>query len=55
MFSFIYFLISNFDNQDTGEILFASDIKIGLEVADKMITFEQDEMKSIRKFGPPGN
>ena len=40
--------------KETGEILFASDIKLGLEVADKMVTFEQDEMKSIKKFGPPG-
>jgi ATP-dependent DNA helicase 2 subunit 1 len=39
---------------DTGEILFSSDIKLGMEVANKIVAFEQDEIKSIKKFGLPG-
>ena len=41
--------------QETGEILFASDTKLATDVFEKRLTFEQDEIKSIKKFGTPGN
>lgn len=39
---------------ETGEILFASDTKLAVDVCDKRLTFEQDEIKSIKRFGQPG-
>ena len=41
-------------NPETGEILFKSDTKLAVDVFDKRIAFEQDEVKSIKSFGPPG-
>jgi hypothetical protein len=35
--------------------LFASDTKLAADVCDKRVTFEQDEVKSIKRFGNPGN
>jgi len=39
---------------ETGEILFNSDTKLALDIFDKRITFEQDEIKSIKRFGLAG-
>lgn len=39
---------------ETGEILFASDTKLAIDVFDKRLAFEQDEIKSIKKFGTSG-
>jgi len=39
---------------ETGEILFNSDIKLAVDVSDKRVTFEQDEVKSIKRFGSAG-
>jgi hypothetical protein len=39
---------------ETGEILFNSDIKLAVDVCDKRVTFEQDEVKSIKRFGLAG-
>ncbi|CAF0845279.1 unnamed protein product [Brachionus calyciflorus] len=41
-------------NPDTGEILFASDTKLALDIFDRRVTFEEDEIKSIKRFGNPG-
>lgn len=41
-------------SQETGEILFASDTKLAVDIFGKRITFEQDEVKSIKQFGSPG-
>jgi len=40
--------------KDTGEVLFASDTKLAVDVRDKRVTFEQDEVKQIKRFGPTG-
>ena len=39
---------------ETGEILFASDTKLAIDVFDKRVTFEQDEVKAIKRFGNNG-
>ena len=39
---------------ETGEILFASDTKLAVDVCDKRLTFEQDEIKMIKRFGNTG-
>lgn len=40
--------------KETGELLFASDTKLAIDVLDKRVTFEQDEVKSIKNFGISG-
>jgi ATP-dependent DNA helicase 2 subunit 1 len=39
---------------DTGEVLFDSDTKLAIDVCDKRVAFEQDEVKAIKKFGLTG-
>jgi len=39
---------------DTGEVLFDSDTKLAIDVCDKRVVFEQDEVKAIKKFGSTG-
>ncbi len=34
--------------------MFASDTKLAVDVCDKRVTFEQDEVKLIKRFGQPG-
>lgn len=41
-------------NSETGEILLASDIKYAVDVCEKRVSFEQDEIKVIRRFGSTG-
>ena len=41
-------------NPETGEILFNSDTKLAVDVFDKRIAFEQDEVKAIKNFGTTG-
>ncbi len=40
--------------KETGEILFNSDTKLAIDVCDKRVSFEQDEVKAIKRFGNPG-
>lgn len=39
---------------ETGEILFSSDTKLAIDVFDKRVAFEQDEVKAIKRFGTSG-
>ena len=40
--------------EETGEILFASDMKLAIDLKDKRITFEQDEVKAVKRFSDSG-
>ncbi|CAF4913598.1 unnamed protein product, partial [Rotaria sp. Silwood1] len=39
---------------ETAEILMPSDIQYGLDVSNRRILFDSDEIKAIKKFGDPG-
>ncbi|CAF3166586.1 unnamed protein product [Rotaria socialis] len=39
---------------ETAEILMPSDIQYGLDVSNRRILFDTDEIKAIKKFGDPG-
>ncbi len=38
----------------SAEILMPSDIQYGIDVANRRILFDSDEIKAIKKFGEPG-
>jgi hypothetical protein len=42
--------------KETGEILFASDTKLAIDItSDKRVAFEQDEMNAVKRFDKPGD